>query len=261
MGIYLSFANKCLQYLKPQVEKKFRTKLEDMVVKDSYDCPLFNQDPDYFSDNLMFVARDYPDTIFITEKNHDKKYILLSSIPRELNHELAHKVHHELITEEFLVRDKTKSLKRYNKNKPFREGFAEFASLDYLTDIYDINELEQAKIREGVIGRYGKFSPKNEPYAQGYKFFRKVLSTIGKDKLLEVAKSPPISKVEVKFPILYLLRKYPSKGIKNIPKFLKHGLKTKVLRDQYSLFSDYLVIVFGLIFYGICYSYVSPMNF
>lgn len=119
------------------------------------------------------------------------------------------------------------------KKKSFVEGFAEYMCLDNLLDVYDNKALKDVIERRDSISDYKHFSPEDKPYERGYKFFRKVLSIIGEDKVLEVAKSPPISEIEVRTPLLYRLRKYTTKGIKNTPKFLTRGMKTKILKKLF----------------------------
>jgi len=235
MGKYLSFANGCIQKFKPIIEERTGTKLENIIAKEESEYPGFA--PEYHKNTGMFVcSKNYPDAIFVHETIYDKNKNLLGTIPREITHELAHLVHRKIIynlKETNPREDISRLVKRYKKSKSFREGFAEYISLNYLADLYDNQTLKRVWGDLGWRASYLNFSPKFIPYERGYKFFRKVLSVVGKDKIFEVARSPPISEIEVKIPLLYLLRRYPAQGVKNIPKFFTRSIKTKIFKKKY----------------------------
>lgn len=234
MGKHFSFAKQCVHRFKPVIEQMTGTKLEDIVVKHSSEYPRFKPCSDYFRRNLMFTPTDYPNTIFVTEKNFDKKKRLYALIPKFTSHELSHLVHDELIKEELQAIEseskKARLLNRYEKGESFREGFAEYMSLNHLRAIYEQQTLFELITEVNRLSSYGDFSSEFRPYERGYKFFRKVLSVIGRDKVFEVARSPPISEIEVRMPLLYLLRRYPGKGIRNAPKFFVKRIKTKIIK-------------------------------
>lgn len=235
MGEYFCFAKQCLQKFKPVIEQITGTKLEDIIVKHSFEYPGFKQYSDYFRNNLMFTAVDYPNTIFVNEENFDKQNKSFAQIRISLSHELSHLVHDELIKEEFETFEseskKETLLSRYCRSQSFCEGFAEYMSIDQLRRLYDQETLFELVTRMNRLSHYQDCSPEFTPYGRGHKFFRKVLSVIGKDKVFEVARSPPISEIEVRMPLLYLLRRYPTKGIRNIPKFFIKNMKTKITKN------------------------------
>lgn len=234
MGEYLSFADKCIQKFKPIIEERTRTKLEDVIAKDI--CTMPDYVDDAYHGTRMLVSHKCPDSIFVNQDDYERDKASFSEIPVGVAHELAHLAHRKLIDK---VREGDKRadisglVKRYRKSKSFREGFAEYTSLNHLIDVYDDEAVKKAAAAIGHIGGYSKFSREGKPYERGYKFFRKVLNVIGEDKVFDVARSPPIAELEVRMPILYLLRKYPAKGIKNIPKFLAKGIRTKILKTLY----------------------------
>lgn len=232
-GLNIHYANQWVKEFKPRIEERTGIKLEDIVVRDIESDPEF--DIDYHSDARMFVTPRYRNAIFMNEKKYEDNY---GFIPIDVAHELVHLAHDYLIREGI---KKTKFLPlkvwkiiQYYKLKSFKEGFAEYMSLDNLTNLYGGMYFDEELKRKGrILSSYRDFPVKSKPYAQGYKFFKKVLSVIGKDKYLEVAKSPPISEIEVKIPLLYLLRRYPLQGVKNIPKFFTRSIKTKILKKKY----------------------------
>jgi len=238
MGQYLSFAKQCLKEIKPKVEERTGVKLEDLVVRDPSGIPEFSSE----KDSLMFITPYflYDDVVFVNEKNCIKEQL---PAPLGITHELAHKVHEELIGREL---DKTEDSKfpkfflnmwkyrRYNKMISFKEGFAEYMALDHLSDIHDdAQTLQEITEERRNFGSYLSFGPRISPNEKGYKFFKKVLFAIGQDKVIDVASSPPMGEIEVNMPLLYVLRKYPLKGIWNIPKFFARSLTTKIVKEAF----------------------------
>ena len=234
MGKYLSFANQCIQKFKPVIEEKTGIKLEDVIAKEASEYPLF--DSNYSPDALMFVVSGYDNSVFVNEKKYEEMGKSLNKIPGGVAHELAHLAHRKLIRkvrESNPREDISRLVKRYKKSRSFREGFAEYMSHTYLNDIYDHKTYREVWKDMMWDACYRNFSPEDNPYERGYKFFRKVLSVIGKDKVFEVARSPPINELEVKIPLLYLLRRYPAQGVRNIPEFLTKAIRTKLLKRIY----------------------------
>jgi len=242
MGKYLSFANQCIQKFKPVIEEKTGVKLEDVIGKEASEY--YKRDEDYSPDISMFVDMGCDNSIFVNEKRYEEMGDRsLYKIPRGVAHELAHLAHRKLIKkvrETNPKADISRSVKRYKKSESFREGFAEYMSLTYLNDAYDYETYREVWKDMMRNAGYDNFLPRGKPYERGYKFFRKVLSVIGKDKVFEVARSPPLNELEVRMPLLYLLRRYPAQGIRNIPKFFTKAIRTKLLKKIYGYApSDY----------------------
>lgn len=227
MSTNLHYANQCAKEFKPIIEEKLGVKLEDMHSKPEYTT-------DNYSDRTMFVTPFYRNTIFMDEENCCSKWY---SIAKGVVHELSHLVHDQLIKEKGETIKSNLAKKwffgRYYTNRAFREGFCEYMSLTDLIDIYDEQDFRKVARSAGLTGGYFDFLPCFKPYETGYKFFRKVLGVIGKDKVLEVARSPPISEIEVKMPLLYLLRKYPQQAIRSIPKFLRENIRKRIFKRSH----------------------------
>jgi len=247
MGKYLDLANKYVKLLKPKIDKRMGIKLEDIIVKDasSYQPPL---KPENFDDSriLMFVDPKYfKDTIFMYE-NHYDEHTLDSEINVCVAHELAHLVHNKInkekerelflglkdvndVSEEDLALESKIIMEHYDNHErtSFLEGFAKYLSLDYILDLYDEKTQFFAKCVSIDLLRYKMHAQTPEDdYQIGYNFFKKILDIIGKEKFLEIARSPPMSETEIRAPLLYLLRKYPAKYKKysevyNEPEYVK----------------------------------------
>jgi hypothetical protein len=234
MGEYLHFANDMVQKLEPVIERRTGTRLENMLVEDS--SAYAGSDSDKLRNAYMFVNGAYPNTIFMNERRYDKEEDPFGAIPRGVTHELAHLAHRKLIEkvrETDIRADMSRLVKRYRKSRVFREGFAEYLSLDHLRDIYEYQTFKKVARDIRLVSSYYNSPDALRPYEQGYKFFKKVLSVIGKDKVFDIARSPPLYEAEVRMPLLYLLRRYPAKGIKNIPKFLIRNIKTKIYKKKH----------------------------
>lgn len=217
MGKYLELAKQYGEKFKPVVGKEVRVNLEDIVVRDHiYDYYTHNM-----NDASMYV---WPrgSTVYVYENNIGKKDEPESFTPVAVVHELLH------ITQDRLFEKKYEKLKakpilsiyanwilrRYDKASAFHEGFAVYTSLNHMKEIYNQTIKKYTCKTENDLGPHN--FGRTPIYIQGYKFFKKVLNTIGKDKLWEVATSPPLYKLEVRIPILYLLRQYPKEWIKSI---------------------------------------------
>ncbi len=240
MGKYLSLANDRAQHFQPLIEQSTGIKLEDVVVKGSSEYPGIEQDK-RSRQGLMFVSTEYPDTIFFNQKNYheDGKSPTDITVSEGIAHELSHLTHRQMVKEKW-QRTKKESAKarlskRYWKSTSFREGFAEYMALTHLLTLNIYDEPEATKIagKATLVGSSLNCSPAAKLHKRGYKFFRKVLSVIGQDKVYEVARSPPISEKEIKIPLLYLLRRYPIKGLKSIPKVIINNTKSKILIRKY----------------------------
>jgi hypothetical protein len=262
MGKCLDLTNKYVQWLKPQVEEKTGIRLENIVVNNISEHPKYGLEK-HPNNALMIVEWQMQDTVFMFENRYKNKPIEHACLG--LAHELSHLLHFKLLNEEdskfepieseYHSKAPLLSEKEYDKEYPkykkkfdahierrksiqygfsnpkLSEGFAEYMSLDFFNYLYD------SKTRNLALKQSAAFinhADENIPNSEiGYNFFRKVLSVIGRDKVFEVAKSPPISKIEVRMPLLYLLRRYPLQGVKNIPKFLTRSIKTKILKKKY----------------------------
>lgn len=235
MGKHLDLANEYVQWLKPRVEEKTWIRLDDIVVKDSskYYPLVEHEDNDSINpDTLMFICRSYPNTIFMPEDHYDKN-TLISEIYTSVAHEVAHLIHDIInkeeaaklfpelsedndLSEEYALRELERMDKYLNnyERKSFQEGFAEYLSLDYILDIYDEKTQFFAKCKSTDLLRYKKIYPGTPEtiYEIGYNFFKEVLGILGKDKFLKMARSPPISEIEVKMPFLYLSRNHHYKS-------------------------------------------------
>jgi hypothetical protein len=222
MGKYLTLTQDYAQQFKPIIEERTGTNLEEILAKDI--CTKPNYVDDDYHDTLMLVDNRCPDSIFVNQDIYERDYKSVSTIPIDVAHELSHLVHYRIV-------DK-KSKNRYRKSRSFREGFAEYMAFDHLLDIYDREAFKEA-VKTSNRYHWDIFSKKLRHYERGYKFFRKVLGVIGRDKVFEVARSPPISEIEVKIPFLYLLRRYPAQGVRNIPNFFTKAIRTKILKKIY----------------------------
>lgn len=239
MGKYLSFAKQCLQDFQPKVEERTGIRLEELVVRDPTNIPYRFALKGKDDDATMFTLpyHPYENIVFVNEKNCREDKL---PVPYGITHEIVHKVHDKMMEGEVKKTKGSKILrrlwnvwkyKRFDKMRSFQEGFAEYVSLDYLVDIQnDHKTLREIAKKRRDLGSYSNFKPEGIPYERGYKFFRKVLYVIGEDNIFEVAKSPPMSEIEVKIPLLYILRKYPIKGIWYMPDFLFRSLKTKIIK-------------------------------
>jgi hypothetical protein len=237
MGKYLSLTEECVQILKPVIEERTGTDLGEIVVKTMRTLPdHYNKDHHDQSDFYMFARKGgfirpkvrEPEAIYVNEDVYETENAP-EKIPRHVNHELAHFAYHKIVEKK--IKDKSSKLlsilgtRRCYRSKSFIEGFCEYLSLNYLTDLYDDQTCKEVWKNIMRNASYRNFSPEEVPYERGYKFFRKVLGVIGKDKVFEVARSPPISEIEVKIPFLYLLRRYPAQGIRNTPKFFTRNIR------------------------------------
>jgi len=229
MGNYLSLANQYVQKLKPIIEEKTGIKLEDVIIQDSSQYPNRNLHPHLYGAPMFVSPAEYPNTIFVTDFNFDAN-VVFTSTPIDVVHELSHLIYLKLVVEQLRTIKSKPSRERLIKgwkSRLFKEGFAEYMSLDSLIDVYD------DKTQYFLNLYHDTLEPTDGPHKIGYKFFKNVLSVIGKDKVFEIARSPPISELEVGMPLLYLLRRYPAQGIRNVPKFLAKGVRTKILKTLY----------------------------
>lgn len=222
MGKYLSLIQDYAQQFKPIIEEKTGIKLEEIIVRNSFEYPNSNLYP-HLRGAPMFVAlAEYPNTVFVKDYDFENENVVFTSIHIGVAHELSHIIYLKLAVEKLrTIKSKParERLIKGLKSTSFQEGFAEYMSLDSLTDVYD------DKTKYFLNSYHDDLEPRNGPHKRGYEFFRKVLGVIGKDKVFEVARSPPISEIEVKIPFLYLLRRYPAQGIRNIPKFITRNIR------------------------------------
>lgn len=246
MGKYLSFANECIQNIKPAIEKKTGTRLEDVVAKEASEYPSFHTDAELSEYAAMFVDGEYPGVIFVNERKYDKVEDSLSRIIFDVAHEIAHLAHAKLIQTEIArnilkkengqctlssMQDAINYFNKYWKSQSFREGFAESISLKSLYPLYG------KEVRDKVIDRMSWLGSRNLPkackaHARGYKFYSKVCA-VSQAGILEIARSPPICELEVIIPLLYLLRRFPAKTIKKMPRLIAEDIKYKYQKAYY----------------------------
>lgn len=240
MGKYLSFVNECIQNFKPIIEEKTGIKLEDVIAREASEYPDF--DTDDHSNVPMFVDNDYPGTIFVNEEIYGKIEDHFSKMTLHTTHELSHLAHKKLIIN--LLKEKVleqnlqppfkearKIAYKYHKSKSFREGFAEWMSLKKLFNIYE-KKIQNRAIEEMISILSGEGCPERKSYERGYKFYDQVMkATCG--EIFKVARSPPIYELEVRIPLLYLLRRFPAKTIKSMPRLVAEGIKKNYLKAYY----------------------------
>jgi len=225
------YARQWLQTLKPVVQERTGITLDEIVVKSMREFPWFSAND--YSNVLMFVNRAdcCKNAIFVNGNNYKEKGA--GTIPLHVAHELSHLIHYEIIKEQV---DKIRlpiyerwKMTRY-ENESFMEGFAEYLSIDYLAGADSwVDRLAEIRKRKFNLYEEANYIPIPKPVSyRGYKFFEKVLDVIGKDKVLEVARAPPLCELEMKNPLLYILRRYPIKGIRNIPKFAVKDIREKM---------------------------------
>ena len=247
MGKYLPYANECIQKFKPAVEENAGIRLEDVVAKEAAEHPDFHTDYEFADYAAMFVDREYPGIIFVNEKKYDQLEDSLSEITLGITHELAHLAHAKLIQTEIArnilkkengqctlssMQDAINYFNKYWKSQSFREGFAESISLKGLFNLYDRHTRNEALEQMISLASYKKFPKRLRPYEKGYKFYSKVMRVL-QAGILEIARSPPINEIEVRIPLLYLLRRCPAKTIKTMPRLIAEDIKNKYQKAYY----------------------------
>lgn len=227
MGKYLSLTQDYVQQFKPIIEEKTGIQLEEIIVRNSSEYPNSNLHPHLYGAPMFVSPAEYPNTVFVKDHDPETANVIFASDPIDVVHELSHFIYLKLAVEKLRTIKSKPSRERLIKgwkSRSFKEGFAEYMSLDSLIDVYD------DKTKYFLNSYHDDLEPRDGPHKRGYEFFRKVLGVIGKDKVFEVARSPPISEIEVRVPLLYLLRRYPAKGIRNAPKFFIKSIKTKIIK-------------------------------
>lgn len=246
MGEYIQLAQHYANKLKPLVERKVRKtgiELEDIIIEDALSDVSSDHEADLSEGTSMYVRPFIPNRIYAYEQSLEKKKHPESFIPMAIIHELSHIVQDNLIKKRRWDLSQTSPRyarwfwNRYDKIHSFNEGFAEYMSLNYLADMYtDVLEKvkqEELEPRKANLSSYKKdfthnLSANSIYRARGYKFFKNVISALGEEKLMEVASKPALHEIEIRIPLLYLMRNYPMKGIKNIPKLMYQSIKRRI---------------------------------
>jgi len=209
---------------KPKIEDSFEIDLKDILltsIRDKKEAPMSISIECYKSTlkaNLQHLKK--------MEKHLGKKHSI-AKIPYFTVHELAHILMYRILQKNIVEAKKTGPhskvavmLMRLMRgqipyNKPFKEGFAEYVSLDRLIWLYqDDDNVKKGTIKDMIRKRKHNlnmytdfmarlFMRKMKPYGQGYWFFNKVLDELGGDKLEDIASIPPNGIHQIKKPELY----------------------------------------------------------
>lgn len=229
----IRLANEFSQKFKPRIEERVGVKLEDIPFLDINESPEM-KDKNLHLNGKMIIkflhhkGEVYTPLVYVDEQKYRFDFIKRYHIARSVVHEISHFVHHKIFDREierlkqklpYDSYEKVNSLDhiinerlKFIRARSFREGFAQYMSLDYLIGVYQFKNqlLNYMLIYERL--RYSHapdiIEPKND-HRQGYLFFKKVMRKIGDGRLLEVAVTPSLNREEIQNPELYIKRNYP----------------------------------------------------
>lgn len=165
---------------KPIAEEISNLKLDDIVVNTTI----------YERHDVTLLYE--PGTILINLHYEDKSFF--SDLPRlalDVAHELGHHVEYAINP---IVFEDEEDL------KIIAEGFAEYFSLDLFP-----KETLSKEITDSY--RHELLECDNTPYGIGYRFFRKVANSFGKEEALRIIRRPDLKLYDLKTPLIYITKR------------------------------------------------------
>ncbi len=165
---------------KPIAEEISKVKLDDLVVNTVID------------ERSKAALLYEPDTILINLRYKDKSFFSdLSMLSLVVAHELGH--HIEYTINPVLLEEE-------EELDIIAEGFAEYFCLDLLPN---------GTLSKEIVSKYRNelLEHDNTSYGVGYRFFRKVTNSLGKEEALRIIRRPDLKLYELKTPVIYIAKR------------------------------------------------------